>query len=635
MRCTYRITLASLAASALLAGACTRDTTGLEPAPFPADSVVFDDAFARGVSYQAFSGSRVDALSVDGSAGRVGTTSIRVTVPAAGDAAGGFAGGALVASMPRDLTQYDALTFWARASRNATLNTAGYANDNTGTSQYTVEQANLPLTTAWKKYVLPIPLAARLTRERGMFYFAEGPENGAGYELWFDQIQFERLGTIVNPRPVMASATATEEVGGTRRITGTRVTFDVGGVDQTLDVAPGYFTYASSDPGVATVAPDGTISTVGAGQATITATLGGTPVAGAVTLTTVAPPAVAAPAPTRAAADVLSLFSDAYTSVPVGTWSAPWDLAELADVAVAGNAVKKYTNLTYAGVEFTAPTVDASAMTHLHVDLWTYDASAFRIKLVDFGADGAFGGGDDSEHEVALSASSTPAIGTGAWNSIDIPLSAFTGLHARAHLGQMILSGASGTIYIDNLYFYKAEAPPPPPSAPTTAAPTPTYAAGDVIALYSNAYTTHAVDTWSAVWDQADLADTTIAGDDVKKYTNLVFAGIEFTSATIDASAMTAFRMDVWTPDPTAAPAVLKVKLVDFGADGAWGGGDDVEQELTFSASTTPALATGSWVTLDIPLAQFTGLTTRAHLAQLIISGDPKTVFVDNVLLHR
>jgi hypothetical protein len=98
---------------------------------------------------------------------------------------------------------------------------------------------------------------------------------------------------------------------------------------------------------------------------------------------------------------------------------------------------------------------------------------------------------------------------------------------------------------------------------------------------------------------------------------------------------MTHFYMNVWTPDPTAAPAVFKVKLVDFGADGAFDGGDDVEHELSFNNSSTPAMTSGSWVTLDIPLADFAGMTTRAHVAQLIISGDPDTVWLDNILFHK
>ena len=156
-----------------------------------------------------------------------------------------------------------------------------------------------------------------------------------------------------------------------------------------------------------------------------------------------------------------------------------------------------------------------------------------------------------------------------------------------------------------------------------------------MISLFSDAYTDATVDTWSASWDQADVEDVSIGGNTTKKYTNLVFAGIEFTSSTIDASEMTHFRMDFWTPDATGDPAAFRIKLVDFGAGGAFGGGDDTEHELTLTAATDPALATGQWVSFDIPLSAFTGLANRGHLAQLIISGDPNTVFIDNVYLRK
>jgi len=185
-------------------------------------------------------------------------------------------------------------------------------------------------------------------------------------------------------------------------------------------------------------------------------------------------------------------------------------------------------------------------------------------------------------------------------------------------------------IYFDNITFSEQTVLP----GPTDPAPTPTVPASDVISLFSNAYTNVPVDTWSAVWDNADVSDVQVAGDDVKKYSNLVFAGVEFTSQTIDATGMTNFHMDIWTPDPTALPAVFKIKLVDFGADGIFGGGDDVEHELTFDANSTPALATGEWVSFDIPLSDFTGLTTKAHLAQLVIVADPNTVYVDNVYFY-
>jgi hypothetical protein len=618
----------------VLAAACDRDTNNLQPEPLSTDGTVFVESFGRGVSFQGFSGSNTNAMRIDSTVRHAGVASVRVTIPNVNDPAGGYSGGAFVAEVPRDLSGFDALTFWARASKAATLDVAGIGNDNTGTSKYTAEANALALTTEWKKFVLPIPLASKLTAEKGMFYFAEGPENGVGYTLWLDDIKYEKLGTITNPRPqLVPQPTLTDEVGAVRTLEGGVVTFTVSGADQSIDAAPGYFTYTSSNTAVATVGANGAITTVGAGSSTITATLGTTPAAGSVTLTTVAPPTAAAPTPTHAAADVVSLFSNAYTNVPVATWSATWDQADVADVQVGGNAAKKYTNLSFAGIEFTGPTVNAAAMTHLHLDVFALDATAFRVKLVDFGANGAFGGGDDTEHEVALSAGSTPRVTAGQWSSLDIPLSSFTGLTGRGHIAQLILSGSSSTVYVDNVYFYKTVVAPP--TAPTTAAPTPTYAAANVISLFSNAYTNVAVDTWSASWDQADVADVQVATNDTKRYTNLVFAGIEFTSAQINATTMTHLRMDLWTPDATAAPAAFKVKLVDFGANAAFGGGDDVEHELTFTAATTPALATGGWFTLDIPLASLTGLTTRAHLAQLIISGDLRSLYVDNVLLHK
>lgn len=184
-------------------------------------------------------------------------------------------------------------------------------------------------------------------------------------------------------------------------------------------------------------------------------------------------------------------------------------------------------------------------------------------------------------------------------------------------------------IYFDNIRVPEANIAPP--AVPTVAAPTPTEDPGNVISLFSNAYTNVTVDTWSAGWDMADVADVQIAGNDTKLYTNLTFAGIEFTSQTINATNMTHFNIDIWTPEPTDMPTAFKVKLVDFGANGVWSGGDDVEHELTFNMSTLPPLLSQTWVSYHIPLADFTNLVTQAHLAQLIISGDLNTVYVDNV----
>ncbi len=611
--------------------ACGRDSTVLEPATAPVTAEIFTDAIAKNVDFQAFGGSKLDAVSVDATTKQAGTSSLKIIVPGPNDATGGYAGGAFVTSVPRDLSKYNAITFWAKASVAAKLNVVGTGNDNTGTSVYPSERAELPLTTTWTKYTLPLPSAAKQTAEKGLFHFAEGHENNAGYTIWLDDIKFETVTTITNPRPAIPAAPVSLEVGGTSKVEGSTVTYAVEGADQRLVVAPATFTWTSSAPTVATVSASGVITAIGTGTAQITATLGTTAAAGSIAVTAVAAPTAGAPNPTQAAADVISLFSGAYTNRTIDTWSATWDQADVADVQLAGNATKKYTNLSYAGIEFTANPIDARAMSFLHLDVYAYDDASLKVKLVDFGANGAFGGGDDTEHEVALTATSTPKLLKNAWSSLDIPMSAFTGLTGRGKIAQLILSGSSRTLYVDNVYFYKVPGPP----APTTAAPTPNVAAANVVSLFSNAYTNVPVSTWSAGWDQADVADVQVAGNDTKKYSNLVFAGIEFTAPVVNASTMTHFHMDIWTPDSTTAPKAFKVKLVDFGANGTFGGGDDKEHELAFTRSSTPSLVSGSWVSIDVPLTAFTGLTTRGALAQMILSGDLSTVFVDNVYFYR
>lgn len=329
----------------------------------------------------------------------------------------------------------------------------------------------------------------------------------------------------------------------------------------------------------------------------------------------------AAPDPTLPGGNVISLFSDSYNNVPVDTWRTDWSSATLEDLDINGNALKKYSALNFVGIETVASPINATEMTHFHTDVWSSDFTAFKVKLVDFGANGAYGGGDDVEHEITVNS----PVQEG-WVGIDVPLSSFTGLTTRGHIAQLIYAATpsgSTTVYIDNVYFYKQAA------VPTTAAPTPTLPASQVISLFSGAYTNVPVDTWRTSWSSATLEDIEIAGNATKKYSTLNFVGIETTAPSIDATAMTHFHTDVWSGDFTT----FKVKLVDFGANGAFGGGDDKEHEIIIEA---PAQQT--WVSIDIPLSSLTGLTTRAHISQLIYAGAPvgnNTVYIDNVYFHN
>ncbi len=222
------------------------------------------------------------------------------------------------------------------------------------------------------------------------------------------------------------------------------------------------------------------------------------------------------------------------------------------------------------------------------------------------------------------------------WEELTFDFSGRIGLPNSTDVDQIIffpdfdLEGRTqdNVCYLDNITFSEQIIP----EGPENPAPVPTEWAGSVISLFSNVYDDEPVDTWSAPWDVADVQDVQIDGDDVKLYTNLEYAGIEFTTNTLDITEMTHFHIDIWTPDPTELPNIFWVKLVDFGANGVWdGGGDDVEDTVNIDANYDPPLETSTWVCLDIPMSEFELLTTREHLAQLLIGGDPNTVYVDNV----
>ncbi len=430
-----------------------------EPPPAADTSnLVFDDALVD-ADFQAFQGSKLDALSRDSTEQHAGKACLRVTVPSSTE--GGYAGGAFVASSPRDLSRFDVLTFWAKASADITLDVVGLANDNTGTSMYSAQWKGASLSTTWNKYFVPIPLPARLKVEKGLFFFAAAPAAGQGYTVWLDDIGFEALGSAVlgEPRPALTSSVVTHGVGDTFDVPSPSVTWAVNGVDQTLTAALPTFDFTSSSPAVVQVDAKGHAQALAAGTSVITAALGSTPVSGQVTVMVAAgsAPDVAAPAPPAlAVASVLSLFSGAFTNVTVDTWRADWSMAgPVTEATIAGDAMKKYTQLQYVGIELTTHLLDVSAMTTLHLDVWTPDSTTFKVKLVDFGANGAYGGGDDKESELVFTASSTPALTTKSWVRLELPLSSFTTLTTRAHLAQLVLSGSTSTVYVDNVYFHK------------------------------------------------------------------------------------------------------------------------------------------------------------------------------------
>jgi hypothetical protein len=452
---------------------CERELSDdAKDATFPKTAEVFTDTpvgmgtnfyFPYGPDANNPVGSKFSAWSVDTNVSYKGNASMRFDVPNSNDPQGNYAGGILrIDGAGRDLTGYDALTFWAKASQGVTIGEIGFGED-FYPNKYITTMTNISLGTAWTKYIIPIPDASKLLQEKGMFRYSAGTQgtNGMGYTFWIDELKFEKLGTIL---PLQASimdganVTRSTFVGVKSTITGVIATFNMpNGVNQSVAITPAFLNFTSSNPSVATVNDAGEVTPIAAGTATITATFNGQPVTGSLIINCTGS-FTHAPRPTLNPANVISIFSDAYTNVPVnyynGYW-APWQTTQSNDFSVLGDNVLSYTNFNFVGIEFSNPTVNATSMTHLHLDLFFPGPIApgrqLRVIVVDFGANGVFGG-DDTRHSTTFTA---PTLVSQNWVSIEIPFSAMPGLGSRSKLAQLILEGGDNSnLYVDNIYFH-------------------------------------------------------------------------------------------------------------------------------------------------------------------------------------
>jgi hypothetical protein len=452
--------------------ACERAVDGLSEPELTSNPEVFIDSFSPGLEYYPYEGSVMDAFSVDsrnffGNRG----ASMRFDVPNVGDPAGPFAGAIFRDDFGgRNLTPYNALTFYAKGTRGGAINDIGFGQDFLG-NQFEVSRKNLPLTTNWRKYIIPIPNSAVLSESRGLFWYAEGPENGEGYTFWIDNLKYENVENMAQPRPAIfngSEITQTSFIGSGTQITGLSYTINQpDGQDVTVTAAPAYFNFNSSNPAVATVDGSGQVKVVGEGDAEITATLGGTRALGSLKIVSKGA-FTSAPTPTRNPANVISIFSDAYENVPVDFYNGfyePWQTTTSNDFEVNGDNVLAYENFNFVGIEFrqNVPTINGTNMTHLSVDIFVPNqvppGSAFRVRLVNNVGAGA---GETSAATTVFANSGTPRLVSGQWITMVVDIRSMAN---RSNLGQIVMDSDQGaalrgaTIWVDNIYLYNANAP--------------------------------------------------------------------------------------------------------------------------------------------------------------------------------
>ena len=388
---------------------------------------------------------------------------------------------------------------------------------------------------------------------------------------------------------------------------------------------------------------------------------------------------VAAPTPSNDAADVISVYSDAYTSIVTNS-NPGWGQATVTtEILVDGNNTLKYAGLTFQGMDYTA--TDVSAMENLHLDYYTDDATALQFFLIAGG-------------EVAYDIAVEDGITTGQWVSLDIPMS---------HFASLVLSSAAqfktvgnGTVYLDNMYFWKAPTaagtdtslsdltvdastisgfaslatsysvvlPSGTSVVPTVTAATTDAGASAVVTAASSlpgdttiavtaadgvttstitvSFTIDPTPTAAAPTPSNDSADvisvysdaftsivtdtapawgqsTVVSQIDVAGDNTLQYAGLNYQGMiypATDVSTMEYLHVDYYTEDATS----LQLYLIAGG-------------EVAYDISATDGITTGQWVGVDIPMSTYASLTLTAA-NQFKTTGNG-TVWLDNLYFWK
>ena len=151
-------------------------------------------------------------------------------------------------------------------------------------------------------------------------------------------------------------------------------------------------------------------------------------------------PESTAPTPSHSSTDVISIFSDQYDNIADVNYDPDWGQSTITtQITIAENSVLELQGLNYQGIAFESNSQDLSEMDFLHFDYWTDNSPAFNFYLISPGP-------QETAYEVAPE--------RGSWQGVDVPLSHFTAVNLT-NVFQLKLDG-SGTVFLDNIYFYKA-----------------------------------------------------------------------------------------------------------------------------------------------------------------------------------
>ena len=164
-------------------------------------------------------------------------------------------------------------------------------------------------------------------------------------------------------------------------------------------------------------------------------------------ITIIPEPTVHAPTPTVPASSVISIFSNAFPTLPGVNLNPNWGQSTAVSfLAIQGDTTMKYSNLNYQGTELNQNLNLVNAgMQYIHVDFWNANSTELNFFLISPGP---------NQQSVGL----VPPGSTEQWISVNIPLSQFQPTVNLTEVFQMMFTG-NGTIYLDNIYFWNGIVP--------------------------------------------------------------------------------------------------------------------------------------------------------------------------------
>jgi hypothetical protein len=268
--------------------------------------------------------------------------------------------------------------------------------------------------------------------------------------------------------------------------------------------------------------------------------------------------------------------------------------------------------------------------TQLTMQLDVYSTTAITIAPK---AQGGVSGAPDSVTSVSHTGSGWETLTLTFDKSLDgkVPANgiyADFALHINWDTAGNTFGAADGRVfYIKNLKGLSVTVAPVVDPAPTTAPNTPpTYAAANVIGLYSEAYASVGIN--NVTWDDSQSEEVTIAGNKVLKVKSANFLGSTL-GTPVDATAMTHFHIDYWIGTDYSVGQVFNPKLSNHANNAGETNAKDMSIEITSQEQVK------IWRSADIALGT-SGEFNRNNIKEFLITVANKTsvFYIDNIYMY-